>query len=415
MWQCLYNRRIAVAKFSGCVKMKYSYKKPRNFQGFAGFVGKTSFRRRFVLLAAAQVLGAALLLYSCDPPESGGSSPKCTLPTRETKIPAPSGASPQAQKALDDIQTKYAGNMNALYTAETGGISAGDNVLLVAHGGPEFALLPISQFSHYDDASYKLVVVKQGQMLRSRINRRTISPTEAQDINLTSIAILYALAQDFQGNGHKVSLYANSWGAFLAVEMLRQYGDAPFEKLIISSGRLDMPCEVVDGRLKNIQRQFKRDGTTIFDKTDVPNTELKAVFALQADLLQNRYTTLLQGKTSKVIYYFGGQDQAVGRLSEQEVRFLTNQNSFSFSAIAAYKTATKTHTFLSECVVQVTGNDKCTLVSTARPDPRYPLTRNIYTVSGSSGFATVKFVMEDAHSMPTLTDIKKADMIASFR
>ena len=378
--------------------------------GFAGFVGKTSFRCWLALLCTAQAL--ALLLYSCDPPESGGGSPKCTLPTRETKIPAPSGASPQAQKALDDIQTKYAGNMGALYQAEAGGICASDNVLLVAHGGPEFTLLPISRFSHYDDASYKLVVVKQGQMLRPGINR--ISPAEAQEINLTSIAILYALAKSFQDNGHKVSLYANSWGSFLAAEMLRQYGDAPFEKLLISSGRLDMQSQVVDGRRNNIQRQFKRDGTTIFDKTDVPDTELKAVFALQADLLQNRYTTLLQGKTRKVIYYFGGQDQAVGRLSEQEVRFLTNQNSFSFSAIAAYKTGTKTHTFLSECVVQVTGNDKCTLVSTARPDPRYPLIRNIYTVPGSSGFATVKFAMEDAHSTPTLTDVKKADMIASF-
>ena len=383
--------------------MKYSYKKPRNFQGFAGFVGKTSFRRWLALLCTAQAL--ALLLYSCDPPESGGGSP--AYPPPVTKA--------QAQKALDDIQTKYTGKMGTLYQAEAGGISAGDNVLLVAHGGPEFALLLISRFSHYDDASYKLVVVKQEQMLRPGINRRTISPTEAQEINLTSIAILDALAQDFQDNGPKVSLYANSWGSFLAVEMLRQYGDAPFEKLLISSGRLDMQSQVVDGRRNNIQRQFQRDGTTIFAKTDVPNTELKAVFALQADLLQNRYTTLLQSKTSKVIYYFGGQDQAVGRLSKQEVRFLTNQNSFRFSAIAAYKTGTKTHTSLLECVVQVTGNDKCTLVSTARPDPRYPLTRNIYTVPGSSGFATVKFAMEDAHPTPTLTDVKKADMIASFR
>ena len=372
------------------------------FASFANFMCKTSFRRRFALLVAAQAL--ALLLYSCDPPESGGSSP--AYPPPVTKA--------QAQNALTDIQTKYAGNMSALYTAEAGGVSTGDNVLLVAHGGPEFALLPISRFSHYDDTSYKLVVVKQGQMLRSGINRRTISPTEAQDINLTSIAILYALAQDFQGNGHKVSLYANSWGSFLVEEMLHQYGDAPFEKLLISSGRLDMQNQVVEGRRNNIQRQFQRDGTTIFAKTDVPNTELKAVFALQADLLQNRYTTLLQGKIHKVIYYFGGQDQAVGRLTEQEVRFLTNQNSFSFSAIAAYQTATKTHTFLNECDVQPSGGSLCKFVSPAAPDPRYPLTRNIYTVPGSSGFATVKFAMEDAHATPTLTDIKKADMIASF-
>ena len=59
-------------KFLDCVAMKP--KNPWNFQGsahtgFAGFFGKTSFRRRFALLRTAQAL--ALLLYSCIPPESG--------------------------------------------------------------------------------------------------------------------------------------------------------------------------------------------------------------------------------------------------------------------------------------------------------------------------------------------------------
>ena len=335
---------------------------------------------------------------------------KCPLPVPKSKIQSPKSISLQAKTAWDKIQNTY--KMDKLYEAEQGGNC--NNILLIAHGGPEFALLPISRFSHYDDASYTLVVVKQGQMLRPGIDRRTVSSTEAQAINLESVAILYALAKNFQGNGHKVSLYGNSWGAFLAAEMLRQYGDEPFEKLIISSGRLDMPKEIADARARGVQKQFKRDGKTIFTKTDIPNTELRAVFSIQADLNRNQYTKLLSGKISKVIYYFGGQDQALGRLTKEEVQFLTNKNNFNFGSIAKYKTGTETHQFLSECVIQVTGPSRCRVVTAAFPDSRYPLTRNIYTIVGDPGFATVKFAMEDDHSTPTLTNVKKADMIASF-
>ena len=376
-------------------KMKHIFYK-NYYKSYTNFLSK----KVWIIL-----LCLAFLLYSCDLPSSSSSS--LTFPPSATKA--------QAQRALENIQTKYAGNMSALYQAEAGGISSGDNILLIAHGGPEFALLPIKRFLHYDDASYTLVVVKQGQMLRPDIDSRTVVPTEAQAINLESIAILYTLAKNFQDNGHKVSLYANSWGAFLAAEILHQYGDAPFEKLIISSGRLDMPKEISDARARGVQKQFKRDGKTIFTKTDIPDTELKAVFSIQADLNRNQYTKLLSGKISKVIYYFGGQDQALGRLTKEEVRFLTNKNNFNFSSIAKYKTGIETHQFLSECVIQVTGLSRCTPVTTARPDPRYPLTRNIYTVIGDPGFATVKFAMEDAHSTPTLTNVKKADMIASFQ
>ena len=82
---CLIRHMKTAIKFFDCVAMKP--KNPGNFQGpahtgFAGFVGKTSFRRWFALLAAALAKGAgaastaaqalALLLYSCVPPESGG-------------------------------------------------------------------------------------------------------------------------------------------------------------------------------------------------------------------------------------------------------------------------------------------------------------------------------------------------------
>ena len=365
------------------------------------------------------LLCLAFLLYSCDLPSS--SSGSLTFPPSVTKA--------QAQRALENIQTKYAGNMSALYQAEAGGISSGDNILLIAPGGPEFDFkkahiadngigAPLERFSKYKDSSYTLVAVKQGQMLRPGIANRTVVPTEAQAINLESIAILYTLAKNFQDNGHKVSLFASSWGAFLAAEMLRLYNDSPFKKLLIARGRLNMPKEIGDARAIGIQKQFK-DGTNVVQivRNSPPSSEDLARFVIQADLNRNQYTKLLSGKISKVIYYFGGIDINTGRLTDEEVQFLTGNNAFRF-VNGGDKTKTKTMKFY---LLRWIGNEnrvKNRLCSAPSPlkTPPCVLQRTLHTVNATSNtHATVKFDKDEGHGITSLQDEIKQDMIASFR
>ena len=363
------------------------------------------------------LLCLAFLLYSCDLPSS--SSGSLTFPPSVTKA--------QAQRALENIQIKY--KMDELYQAEAGGISSGDNILLIAPGGPEFDFkkahiadngigAPLERFSKYKDSSYTLVAVKQGQMLHPGIANRTVVPTEAQAINLESIAILYTLAKNFQDNRHKVSLFASSWGAFLAAEMLRLYNDSPFEKLLIARGRLNMPKEIGDARAIGIQKQFK-DGTNVVQivRNSPPSSEDLARFVIQADLNRNQYTKLLSGKISKVIYYFGGIDINTGRLTDEEVQFLTGNNAFRFANFGDIK-KTKTMKFY---VLKWIGNENriknrfCMEPSPSRTPPCV-LQRTLHTVNATSNtHATVKFDKDEGHGITSLQDEIKQDMIASFR
>ncbi len=187
-----------------------------------------------------------------------------------------------------------------------------------------------------------------------------ITLSEAVEINLHSAAILYAVAEHFKNKGHKVTLIATSFGAFLALEMYRHYGDDPFQKSIISVGRVDMPEEIYKSFSQNKFASFKDDGKTIqigmkFEamlpmmmqqmggcnpknpmaaelcKDGKIDDALKKAFLvrrdtaskLQAALGQNRYSKLLASKNlSKIVYYSGAKDTAVGVLTDAEVNFL---------------------------------------------------------------------------------------------
>ena len=305
---------------------------------------------------------AALVLFRCTPP---GSSSEVAPKT--------------PQEILRDVQKR---NLESLYKADA--IAANANIVLVAPGGPEFELPALD--NTIKDNAYSRVMVKQEQMIRKANGtlptNRIISDQEAREMNLYSAAILYSLAKHFQANGHKVSLYSRSFGSFMVPEMLRRYGDAPFTKIFIAVGRLDMPREVVDG-FANGEVKIFQDGKTVVPSpiklddliTQAKNTpgfcnlatapsvpdnlkepakiakaicagntvdpqketafkfQLRSGMMLQANIAGNRYTELLKGRDlSKITYYFGGKDKNVGRLSNAEVQFLTGRAGFDIDS-----------------------------------------------------------------------------------
>lgn len=297
---------------------------------------------------------AALVLFGCTLPESSSAA--------AAKTPG---------QILREVQAR---NIASLYTHDKGdAITPNANIVLASPGGPEFR--PPTFGNRIKNNKFVRIMVKQEQMIR-RANRtfpmdRVMSEQEANEINLYSAAILYAVAKDFKAKGHKVSLYSRSFGSFIVPKMLQHYGDEPFEKLFIVVGRLDMQLEAVNGFASGEPKIFK-NGTqvsfgssiktaiqqleTICKRANAPNVtdqaliqeaksactggelnnELKTAFnlqrnafILQSSISRNRYTQLLKGKDlSKIVYYFGGIDPNVGRLTNREVRFLTGRTGF---------------------------------------------------------------------------------------
>ena len=135
------------------------------------------------------VLASVLILAGCPNPTS------------------PPPLSPD-EAVLRDARAKVAQNLSAFYVAD-GALKS--NILLISHGGPLFELLKLDQINTDRNANYTRVLVKQEQMIRHANNAlptdRTITAEESREINLYSAAIIYALAEHFQRQGRKVSLY----------------------------------------------------------------------------------------------------------------------------------------------------------------------------------------------------------------
>ena len=325
------------------------------------------------------------------------------------------------------------------------------NIALYASGGPLFD--PVKDELNLEslsdelalDAKYARVIVLQEQMIRQANNtlntNKVATAKEAEEINLYSAAIIYALAAEFVQRGHKVSLYTHSFGSFLAPEMLRQHGDAPFRKILISAGRLDMDEKIHTNFFKGIRAYFE------FDNAEVPSFTIKldnfnykeevekkikeAGFCssddfrvdelcvngevdrakatrhintrmtgmrLQSDLGKNRYTDLLEDKFAKVIYYFGGKDAEVGRLTVEEVNALTGKST-------GYQPDNSRDETINDFETAHPDTGKLVIISK---------TLKVHTIKGITGRATVKYVMEDDHGVQFLTTDVRNDMIASF-
>lgn len=386
-----------------------------------------SHRARTKRVFSGIALASVLILFGCPNP---------------TSPPPPAPLSPEA--VLRDARAKVAQNPSAFYVAD-GALKS--NILLISHGGPLFELLKLDQININSNTNYTRVLVKQEQMIRQANNalptNRTITAEESRQINLYSAAIIYALGEHFQRQGRTVSLYTRSWGSFVSAEMYRRWNDKPFKKILIAVGRLDMPQEIVANRravtepqktfgsdgvsivqeLKSIEQQeretasqpglctstdpqkqfFARfyctDGTLDQAKIQKQIFLMQSMFFLAHDLLQHRYTQLLDSKAlGKAIFYFGGRDRNTGRPNAKEIQFLTGRT----GTISAASDFTKK-------IVSVDATRNVSGTPT-----RITENREVYTMNGQNGHATVKYGAQDAHSMKSLLPDLQSDILASF-
>ena len=131
--------------------------------------------------------------------------------------------------------------------------------------------------------------------------------------------------------GASTHTVGHSYGAFLTARYLWRKGPAAADRYLIMAGRLDMPRVVVDGVLAGQYYYFSNavDPEPV-PPYPVPITEREILeLRIMGATGHDRYTERLAGTDlSRVwLYVYGIEDMIVGRLTEDEVGFLTSRRS----------------------------------------------------------------------------------------
>lgn len=348
-------------------------------------------------------------------PGTGNPAPEPWKPDTDT---------PLANRILAEVRKVVKEDPSSLYFSPEGDAVTRDTspgILLMAPGGPDNELDPSLVGAEAPGGEYHRVLVRQRQMERGVLPAdRFITPEEAKEINLYSAAALFALAEHFQARGRRVVVQGSSFGAFLLNETLRRYGHAPFTRIIMVVGRIDMPPESAEHRSRGIASGFKDGRTLIRLECDVQNESLRPLHPgynwrrtkgrLQADLTKNRYSEAIPpGSLGKIIYFFGGKDPRVGALTDGEVYFLTGRRLKGSGE--GYETKTTQPIIRWIEFIERDPSGKFCERSSFKPVKK-PV---IHIIQGlNSRRATVKYAPEEGHQIPSLTKERQQDILEIF-
>ena len=235
-------------------------------------------------------------------------------------IPEPSY---QATALPDDVTElfKLSGNADS------------DTVWVFEQGGPLHMFDPytseyFSNYRSYEDVQF--AHAHQTLTLNPDLAPRhaEFSLAELQAEVDVSVEILHRTVEHFRDQGQHVVVIGHSYGAFLVTRYLWRHGPEAADRYLIMAGRLDMPEEVVDGFLTGTPYLFP-DGVTptAVPPLPVPFTDRELMeMRIAGATGHDRYTErLAETDLRKVIYVYGTLDEAVGRLTEDEVGFLNSR------------------------------------------------------------------------------------------
>ena len=217
------------------------------------------------------------------------------------------------------------------------GDAGADTVWIYEQGGPVHMLDddPLQQFGHYPghDAVLFAQVLQTLTINHDLVSRhRELSFEELQAEVDVSVEILHRVIGHFKAQGKQVVVVGHSYGAFLTARYLWRKGPGAADRYLIMAGRLDMQREVVDGVLGGQYYYFPdtvNPAPFPVPPYPVPITERQILeLRIMGATGHDRYTERLAGTDlSRVLYVYGSEDMIVGRLTEDEVRFLTSSGS----------------------------------------------------------------------------------------
>ena len=221
-------------------------------------------------------------------------------------------------------------------------------VLVVVQGGPAYELQneQLTQiFTDSDINTDDLLIVMPHQHQTLSANHSLYDypgPNEAlpfetiEGYSNETIDILHDTLKHFNDSEYEVYLMGISVGAFIVERFMSTKDISLVDKYLIMVGRLDLP-EVFWKAYKEGNGGYFQDGVTPIEEeeTNIANQNL---WKIAASFGQYSYTEELakHEDLSNVTYIYAEKDEAVGRLTEDELTFLNNKKVQVIKAPADY-------------------------------------------------------------------------------
>jgi len=236
-----------------------------------------------------------------------------------------------ATKIIEEDNTKTQLNLPDGISGYYFGNPDADLVILNAQGGPEIELYTdefmdiFTKHGKIDPDKVLCMNVHQIQTLKPNLfTDEGITFDRAKMYDKQNTKMLADAVKYFKSQNKKVILIGMSYGAFMVEDVLAKYGYIA-DKYLISVGRLDMPEEIWKEFSKGNQIEFI-DGINFSEVTKTNDSTEANMRKLAAGYGYKRYTELLKDvDMSNIVYIFGSNDEAVGRLTESEIEFLENK------------------------------------------------------------------------------------------
>lgn len=205
-----------------------------------------------------------------------------------------------------------------------------ETVMILIPGGPstEFATDFVDGFaSAFTGKGILTVTVHQAQTLNPDIVAgNDITMAQANSFNTESIEMLSEVLTYFKDEGRTVYVLGYSFGAFVTQELIAEKGINSADKYLIISGRLDINDVIWQAAAEGKKGSFENGITPIVEEE--PNVKERNFNIISAGFAMNRYTQLFNTieDLSNITYIYGENDEAVGRLTTNEVQFLESKN-----------------------------------------------------------------------------------------
>ena len=207
-----------------------------------------------------------------------------------------------------------------------------ETVLINVQSGPsaEFAIDEVEDIvNDYNTTSILTVNVHQAQTLTPGILQgNDFTLDQAINHNAESIEMLSKVINYFKAQDRTVYVFAGSFGAFVAQDLIAKKGVSVADKYLIAAGRLDMNAIIWQAAAEGKLGYFENG----VDPVILPEPEMDVVERnlnrIAAGFAMNRYTQLFDtfDDLSQITYIYGENDEAVGSLTAAEVRFLQSKN-----------------------------------------------------------------------------------------
>jgi len=230
-----------------------------------------------------------------------------------------------------------------------------DTVLIIGEGGPKISLDFQQKGTVYWEFykkfhNYQTVVIHQSTTYNTSIfgaKNFTLKDAEVEIKNTTEM--LYRAITYFKNKNKYVVVAGHSYSAYIIQNHLVNNGNMA-DKYIISCGRIITDSLRLTYQKKGINLDYEKDGKTLIlpDENEKPRKTRRSnrYYTIRKNKEHIKYAfskinyidKLAQLDLSNLIFFYGKNDQNVGALTNEEIKFLKSKNAKVFGEDATHYT-----------------------------------------------------------------------------